>query len=76
MSEINKNGTVYIGKKSAHQTILVKVSGYKYPVWSSVRSSGIAYVGTRYAGLDYEYRIVERPKQVEIPAGVGVGAMG
>ena len=60
MSEVYQNGNIRIGKEHAHQTILVKVDGYKHPVWSSVRSNGIAYVGTRYAGLGFEYRIVER----------------
>lgn len=54
---VQSNGNIYAGKELAHKTILVKMTGYKYPIWSGVRSSGIANVGRRWAGCECEIRV-------------------
>ena len=52
---VNKNGTIYIGTQyRAGTPIRVFLTGIKNPIYSSIRSSGIAYIGTRWAGFDVE----------------------
>ena len=55
MTTVNKNGTIYIGTEYRTGTpIRVFLNGIKNPIYSSIRSSGIAYIGTRWAGFDVE----------------------
>ena len=52
---VNKNGTIYLGTEHKTGTpIRVFLNGIKNPIYSSIRSSGIAYIGTRWNGFGVE----------------------
>lgn len=58
---VNKNGTVYLSKEYKTGTpIRVFLNGVKNPIYSSIRSSGIAYIGTRWKGFEVEKIQVEQ----------------
>lgn len=58
---VNKNGTIYLGTEHRTGTpIRVFLGGIKNPIYSSIRSSGIAYVGTRWTGFECEKIQIEQ----------------
>lgn len=58
---VNKNGTIYIGTQyRAGTPIRVFLAGVKNPIYSSIRSSGIAYIGTRWKGFEVERIQIEQ----------------
>lgn len=65
MKTVEKNGNIYAGKELAGKTIQVKMIGYKHPVWSRVRSNGIANVGRKWAGWECEIQVVEAMPAIE-----------
>ena len=62
---VNSNGTIYLSTEYKTGTpIRVFLSGIKNPIYSSIRSSGIAYIGTRWKGYAVEWIQIEQ----DIPA--------
>ncbi len=62
---VNSNGVIYIGTEYKTGTpIRVFLNGIKNPIYSSIRSSGIAYIGTRWTGFEVERIQIEQ----DIPA--------
>ena len=62
---VNSNGTIYLSTEYRTGTpIRVFLAGIKNPIYSSIRSSGIAYIGTRWSGFEVERIQIEQ----EIPA--------
>ena len=65
---VSKNGTMYLGKNFdknlVGRAIRVFLTGIKNPVYSSIRSTGVAYIGTRWKGFVVEWIQIEQ----DIPA--------
>ena len=52
---VNSNGVIYLSTEYRTGTpIRVFLKGVKNPIYSSIRSSGIAYIGTRWKGFQVE----------------------
>ena len=61
---VSKNGTIYLGKNFdknlTGSAIRVFLAGIKNPVYSSIRSTGVAYIGTRWKGFEVERIQIEQ----------------
>jgi hypothetical protein len=55
--------TLSFDSENAGTPIRVFLTGIKNPIYSSIRSSGIAYIGTRWSGFEVERIQIEQ----EIP---------
>ncbi len=52
---VNQNGTIYLGTQyRAGTPIRVFLAGIKNPIYASVRSNGLANIGTRWTGFEVE----------------------
>jgi hypothetical protein len=50
---VNSNGTIYLSTEYRTGTpIRVFLAGIKNPIYSCVRSNGLAYIGTKWAGFE------------------------
>ena len=58
---VNSNGVIYLSTEYRTGTpIRVFLKGVKNPIYSSIRSSGITYIGTRWKGFEVEKIQVEQ----------------
>lgn len=61
MCKVQSNGNIQVNNESLiGKTILVKMAGYKYPIWSVVRSSGIANVGRGFKGRECDVYVLRK----------------